>query len=92
MQKYRTRVEVSMKTVLLAISILLMLSGLVFAQTIFNSDGSSSNPVGGTTFNSDGSSSNPVGGTTFHSDGSSSTPVGGTTFHSDGSSSTIIGR
>ena len=76
MQKYRTRVEVSMKTVLLVISILLILSGLAFAQTVFNSDGSSSTRSGNTIFNSDGSSSTRSGNTTFHSDGSSSTIIG----------------
>jgi len=51
---------------------LISVLGSSIAQTIYNSDGSSSQKIGGTIFHSDGTSSQRIGNTIFHSDGTTS--------------------
>ena len=77
-----------MKTVLLVISLLLILSGLAFAQTMFNRDGSSDTGAEDTLFQSGSSSSTSAGDTSPNSDSLSSTRVGDTSSNSDSLSST----
>ena len=82
-----------MKAKIIAISSLLLITGVAYSQDyLHGQSGTSYNNIGGTTFGSDGSSSRQIGGTTFNSDGSSSRQIGGTTFTSDGSSSRQIGN
>lgn len=65
-------------------------------KTIYGSDGSTHQQVGGTTYHnySDGSSSTSqrVGRSTYHSDGTSTQHIGNTSYDSDGTSRQRIGN
>ena len=65
-----------MKKVVFVLVFVLVLSGLAFSQTVFNSDGTTSTRIGNNTFHSDGTTSTRIGNNIFHSDGSTSTIIG----------------
>jgi len=104
----QTNGEPPMKKVILAISAVVVFSGVAQAEdylhgqsgttyqnignTTYGSNGSTSQQIGNTTYGRNGSTSQRIGNTTYSSDGSTSQQIGNTLYNSDGSTVQRIGN